>query len=203
VLLIGVAVEGVMLSPGAHITTFDHLKAKHFFTKKAADDLFVNVGETATAATSATNATNATTAANADKLDGLDSLAFKLTCPAGTPLFLGVCIEETSRPATDWGPAVTTCADLGRRLPSIGELWAFRLQPGITLAGSTTTTREMTQDLYSDNAEFGFISVGEDGTIAERQGSTPSSMTNPFRRVAGLPTKSPSARHRGVPFGTP
>lgn len=154
-------------------------------TKKAADERFINVGETATAATiaiTATAATNATNAANADRLDGLDSSAFKLACPAGTRLFLGVCIEETSRPTADWGAAINACADLGRRLPSIGELWAFRLQPGITLAGSTFATSEMTQDLYFDSGVFGFIAVGEDGTAHERQGMLP--LANPYRCVA-------------------
>jgi hypothetical protein len=167
----------IITPAGAHITSFNHLKTAHFFTKKAADARFVNVGETATAAT------NATTAANADKLDGLDSLAFKLACPASTRLFLGVCIEETSRSALDWGTASNTCAGLGRRLPSIGELWAFRQQDGITLAGSSATTAEMTFDLFHDGTNFGFIAVGEDGTAHERSGASP--LANPFRCVGG------------------
>ena len=179
-LFVGTVAGSVMITPvGAHITSFSHLKTAHFYTKKAADERFISVGETATAATAATNATNAT---NADKLDGLDSLAFKLACPAGTRLFLGVCIEETSRSALDWGTASNTCANLARRLPSIGELWAFRLQPGIDLAGPAATG-EMTYDLYHDGTNFGFIAVREDGTTHERAGAGPQS--NPFRCVAG------------------
>lgn len=50
----------ILITPAsAHITTFNHLKAKHIYTKKVADERFVNVGETATAATNATSATNA------------------------------------------------------------------------------------------------------------------------------------------------
>lgn len=62
VLVVGMMAGSVMLTPvGAHITTFNHLKTKHFFTKKAADARFVNVGETAASA------------ANAEKVDGLDA----------------------------------------------------------------------------------------------------------------------------------
>ena len=75
VLIVGILAGSVMLTPvGAHISSFKHLTTKHFFTKKAADARFINVGE---AAASATNATSATNAANADKLDALDSTAFQ------------------------------------------------------------------------------------------------------------------------------
>jgi hypothetical protein len=44
--LAGVLMGSVMLTPvGAHITTFNHLKAKHFYTKKAADARFVDTAE--------------------------------------------------------------------------------------------------------------------------------------------------------------
>jgi hypothetical protein len=86
VLLVGMLAGSVMLTPaGAHLNsplTFKHLK-KHFYTKKAADNRFLNVGETAA---NATNATNATSAANADKLDNLDSAAFQQKCKDGTIL---------------------------------------------------------------------------------------------------------------------
>jgi hypothetical protein len=75
VLLVGMLLGSVMLTPvGAHMGSFSHLTAKHFFTKKAADARFVNVGE---AAASATKAANAANAANADKLDAMDSTAFQ------------------------------------------------------------------------------------------------------------------------------
>lgn len=42
VLLTGMLAGSVMLTPvGAHISTFNHLKAKHFYTKKAADARFI------------------------------------------------------------------------------------------------------------------------------------------------------------------
>lgn len=70
VVLVGMLAGSVMLTPaGAHLNnplTFNHLK-KHFYTKKAADNRFINVGEQATSAASAASA------ANADKLDGFDA----------------------------------------------------------------------------------------------------------------------------------
>jgi hypothetical protein len=45
--LAGVLMGSVMLTPvGAHITTFNHLKTKHFYTKKAADARFVDTAAT-------------------------------------------------------------------------------------------------------------------------------------------------------------
>jgi hypothetical protein len=86
VLLAGLLAGSVLLTPvGAHITSFNHLKASHFYTKKAADTRFVNVGEkvlsaaTADTAAKAATATNADTAKNADTLDGVDSTAFAQT----------------------------------------------------------------------------------------------------------------------------
>lgn len=62
VLVVGMLAGSVMLTPvGAHITTFNHLKTKHFYTKKAADSRFINVGEKAS---------------DADTLDGTDSTGF-------------------------------------------------------------------------------------------------------------------------------
>ena len=44
--LAGVLMGSIMLTPvGAHITTFKHLKTKHFFTKKAANARFIDTAE--------------------------------------------------------------------------------------------------------------------------------------------------------------
>jgi hypothetical protein len=46
VLLTGMLAGTVLITPvGAHIVTFNHLKTKHFYTKKAADQRFVDTGE--------------------------------------------------------------------------------------------------------------------------------------------------------------
>jgi hypothetical protein len=91
VLIVGMLMGSVMLTPvGAHIKNFNHLKTKQFYTKKAADNRFVNVGETAA------NATNATNAANADKLDTLDSTAFQQTCKDGAILAHATVIASST-----------------------------------------------------------------------------------------------------------
>lgn len=70
VLVVGTLVGSTLIGPAmAHLNrplTFGHLK-KHFYTKKASNNRFINVGE------------QATSAANADKLDGVDSAGFYKT----------------------------------------------------------------------------------------------------------------------------
>lgn len=85
VLLVGMLAGSVMLTPaGAHLNsplTFSHLK-KHFYTKKAANNRFINVGEKASDSDkldgkNSTDFLGATAkAADSDKLDGLDSTSF-------------------------------------------------------------------------------------------------------------------------------
>jgi hypothetical protein len=55
---------------------------------------------------------------NADKLDGLDSSALRTRCPAGTQSLGGGCIENTVRGTDRLSDASSTCAGLGRRLPT-------------------------------------------------------------------------------------
>lgn len=108
VLLVGMLAGTVLVSPvGAHITSFSHLTAKHFFTKKAADARFINVGE---AAVSATNATNAQTAANADKLDAMDSTAFQRSgCVNGNVLGYARILPGFFGPSYETVPTSFTC----------------------------------------------------------------------------------------------
>jgi len=75
VLVVGMLAGSVMLTPvGAHIKNFNHLKTKHFYTKKAADARFVNVGEKATSASSADTAKVADSATTATT--GLSPVAY-------------------------------------------------------------------------------------------------------------------------------
>jgi hypothetical protein len=83
-LMVGLLMGSVMLSPvGAHIKNFNHLKAKHFYTKKASNNRFINVGEKASDADKLDGKDSteflgtAGKAADADKLDNLDSTAFQ------------------------------------------------------------------------------------------------------------------------------
>jgi hypothetical protein len=102
----------------------------------------------------------------------------KLTCPSGTTLFIGVCIENTARAAATQPSASDNCAAVGRRLPSGGEIEAFKKQSGITIA----STGEWTDDVaditkYSD---FAIFAVSQTGNGVQRA-FTPIS----YRCVAG------------------
>lgn len=85
VVVVGALVGSVLIGPAmAHLNnplTFAHLK-KHFFTKKQASSMFINVGEKASDSNKLDGKNSseflATTgkAADSDKLDGLDGSAF-------------------------------------------------------------------------------------------------------------------------------
>ena len=105
VLVVGLLAGSAMLAPvGAHVTSFSHLAAKHFFTKKAADSRFVNVGETAA------QATNAASAQNADKLDAMDSTAFQRSgCVNGNVMGYARIVPGFYGPSYEAVPASFTC----------------------------------------------------------------------------------------------
>src|SRR5215217_1407715 len=81
-------------------------------------------------AVDAQNAVNAQTAANALTLGGLSPTqiaeASKVGCPGGMQLEVGICFETTTREAKALFVAMNECGAIGRRLPSQGELIAFR-----------------------------------------------------------------------------
>jgi hypothetical protein len=92
---------------------------------------------------------------------GASGAEAKLSCPSGTTLFVGVCIENSARAPAINSSAADDCADEGRRLPSGGELESFRKVPGITLATSgewTDDVADITQ--YSDFAMFAVTQTG-------------------------------------------
>jgi hypothetical protein len=78
------------------------------------------------------SATHAGTAGNAQTLGGLTSgqisEASKLRCPSGTQLAVGVCFEETVRPANILNLAMLECAEANRRLPTENELLTFEVR---------------------------------------------------------------------------
>ena len=100
VLVVGMLAGSVMLTPvGAHITTFNHLKTKHFYTKKAAnnkfyakadaDAKFLDSGEGNTAFVNAneleTKVTTSTTGFNTSSTTFVDvtSASATVTVPSG------------------------------------------------------------------------------------------------------------------------
>lgn len=115
--------------------------------------------------------------ANADLLGGLDGSAYRLQCPAGSSLFIGICLEDHPR-AADWHfDASRDCADEARRLPSEGEMRAFRAQPDVDIARF-----EWTDELSDTDVESVFLYA-----IVGSGGSAVSKATDsfPYRCVAG------------------
>ena len=84
----------------------------------------------------------------------------RLKCPGGTRYHEGACIETAMRtlPATHVN-ARSDCQDEGRRLPTLGELENFRLEPGITLSGQ----EEWTSHIYRNGASYLVMTIDEAG----------------------------------------
>jgi hypothetical protein len=66
------------------------------------------------------------------------SLANTLDCPAGTVPSVGLCIESGLRAPADFSDAEAICGRANRRLPTLGELLAYRADGG-TLANPELT----------------------------------------------------------------
>jgi hypothetical protein len=134
----------------------------------------INEARLATVPTAA-NATNATNATNAGTVGGLTAAALKVTCPAGTTSFADVCFETSTRANQALQDAEVTCASVGRRLPTPGELWAFAQQPGVTIG-----VGEQTDNVFENGStrQAYIVSPGGDGF------STLTTFARPFRCVA-------------------
>jgi hypothetical protein len=150
VLLVGMMAGTVMVSPvGAHITSFSHLTAKHFFTKKAADARFINVGEQVSAATDA---------ANSDKLDTLDSTAFqKSGCVNGNVMGYARILPSFYGPTYETVPSSFTCL------------------PGVSVRAKETSEGVFTIDFGFDGTPCGqhvpIANVEQDGDIRPHSAS--------------------------------
>jgi hypothetical protein len=104
---------------------------------------------TADTATKANSATTATTAGDASSLQGQSAAqikaASKLTCPTGTTLVAGFCVEEEAHAETNWLAATRDCAKRGRELPSAAQLAAYDFALGVT-------EQEWVDGVYSNGA---------------------------------------------------
>jgi hypothetical protein len=131
---------------------------------------------TVPSAANAATATNATNATNANTVGGLAPSAFKVTCPAGTVAFADACFETGLRADAGLQAAMVTCASVGRRLPTPGELWAFAQQPGVTIGSG-----EQTDNVFNNGSTreaYIVSSSSSDGF------STLTTFPRPFRCVA-------------------
>jgi hypothetical protein len=73
-------------------------------------------------------------------IDTARSLGFD--CPDRTRYSAGVCLELAGRPAESQLEAEYQCFQERRRLPSVGELQAFRFEPGVSMATAGEWTGE-------------------------------------------------------------
>lgn len=111
------------------------------------------------------------------------------TCPSGTQKFAHVCIEKTAHNNTLGNPEIvsfseasTTCANLGRRLPTTPELDAFRQRPGITLgAPGLGTADEWVGDFLDQSTA---LTMTDSGSYNTGVVSGTSVSLKPFRCVA-------------------
>lgn len=126
----------------------------------------------ATNATSATNATNATNASNADKVDGHNA-----SCPSGTQLFEGSCVETAARSSTNFFNASDACTADGRRLPTADELLSMVAAGGFTIASV-----EISSNLFNDGTTYRYMGVSNSASISVQTTLN----TNAYRCVAPL-----------------
>jgi hypothetical protein len=130
-------------------------------------------------------------AATADEAQSAQSLGGKTAadltddCPSGTALHAGACIETAIRPGATFSVAARTCADAGRRLPSFGELEAWRQEPGFSIGSPEFTDTVIDGDGNPIDSD-GFVVVGlrDNGTISTGLSYNDSSAQ--FRCVAPL-----------------
>ncbi len=101
-------------------------------------------------------------------------------CPSGTRIFIGACIE-TSLHGSDlsWQDSAATCKGLGRRLPTVAELWLLRNQPGVTLGGAAGRS-EWALDVVDASHHVSVDDSGENSL-------TPDATLLPYRCVAAPP----------------
>jgi hypothetical protein len=63
--------------------------------------------------------------------------ALGLTCPAGTNIFQGACIETSNRGPATFDAALAACVADGRWLPDAGQLRGFGMRASVSLAASS------------------------------------------------------------------
>ncbi|MCA1572495.1 MAG: hypothetical protein LC798_19785 [Chloroflexi bacterium] len=133
-----------------------------------------------------TNATGVAVGLNADRVDGLNAADIIAqaavaargggggggaagSCPAGTQLTGGACIENAPRAAATYSAAAAACGQSGRRLAPPDVLLHARTLEGVNLGGG-----EMSNDISADavgalglsGVDQGYVAVSDAGAIS-------------------------------------
>jgi hypothetical protein len=125
------AVTGAKIANGA--VTGVKVKVSTLGTVPSAT-VATSAGTAATADRAATagRADSATTAGDAQSLQGKSAAqiegAAKLSCPSGTLLVSGYCVETAERAELRFFPALEACAEIGRLLPDVAQLQAYGIK---------------------------------------------------------------------------
>lgn len=105
-----------------------------------------------------------------------------VACPGGTTRYQVGCFETGLRAApANWGNASDTCGADNRRLPTASELHAFRVRPGVVLAGNPALF-ELSSNIHTDAAVQYYIGVRDDGATAR----IPLATALPYRCITAL-----------------
>ncbi len=123
-------------------------------------------------AAEATVADSALSAADADTLEGLTAEQLEVSCAAGTELFGGMCWDLDARSAKNWiAASESECGEAGDRLPSLGELIAYVLRPGVELP-----THHWSDDVaeFDSEADEAHVLTRSEGSIEARPAATTS-----------------------------
>jgi hypothetical protein len=125
-------------------------------------------------------------AADAGTLDGQSAAqiaaAGKLTCPAGTSLFGGVCFETTSRGSRSLTDAMEVCGEAGRFLPTVNELFSYEAATYIS-----GPPQEWAGQIYYDGTELVGVLLSAYSNGSGVSGAASSFTSHPYRCVV-MPT---------------
>ena len=132
-----------------------------------------------------TNATGIAVGLNADRLDGLNAADIIAqaaaapgggpggggagSCPAGTQLTGGACIESAPRAAATYAAAAMACGQAGRRLATPDVLLHARTLEGVNLGGgevSNDVSADAVGALGLSGVEQGYVTVSDAGAIS-------------------------------------
>jgi hypothetical protein len=156
--LAGVLMGSVMVTPvGAHFTTFNHLKNKHFYTKKAADTRFVNTTEIETKVVTGTTVVTTSSTTFVDVPGAVTSLAI----PAGRK---GLIHASFSAESACYGPDTQNCSVrilIGgiEASPASGSDFAFDTNRGGDNPGNQFTGEAHSMERYLPDLAAGIYEV--------------------------------------------